>query len=263
MPIHHLTGSSSTSGQSYRGQGAAGEEPQTVSGFPTGPGSPHPTPKVTLTIQIPWLHDQQEAGFCETWGHMRPLEGRCGLCREVPKPPPQGSGVSPQGGPAEPGGQWLKGQRSAHPAMGPFCPLSSPSFWHPHPVVLFWLASPHPPLTPISLQPGASLQSSRPRLPKVPGTEDSPALPWVPMSAMGSPVCPGSQWECRLIAGMPRPLSQPIPGLHLGCWSFPQTSLHSPRDPALCWPGPFSVGSLESALPDDPISHQERFPPST
>ena len=146
------------------------------------------------------------------------------------------------------------------PSKGAFLPtqltfLPAPQ---PHPSLLACISSP----TPISLQPGASLQSSRPRLPKVPGTEDSPALPWVPMSVMGSPISPGSQQECRLIPGTPLPPSQPTPGLHLGCWSFPQTCLHSPRDPALCWPGPFSVGSLESALPDDPASHQERFPPN-
>lgn len=66
LSIHHLTGSNQISGQSHGGLGAVGDEPQMVSGFLTGPVSPHPTPKATRAAQIPQLH---EPGFCKTWDH--------------------------------------------------------------------------------------------------------------------------------------------------------------------------------------------------
>lgn len=188
MPIHHLTGSSSISGQSYRGRGAAGEAPQMVSGFLTGPGSPHPTPK--SHSQIPWLRPR-EAGFSETWGpHAAPGRGAdaASAVRSL-SPLPQGSGVPPQGRPAEPGGQWLRTMQHP-PSKGPFCPLSSPSLSpQPHPSLLACISSTHPLLFSLGLSPELPSHD----YPKVPGTEDSPALPWVPVSVMGSRICPGSQ----------------------------------------------------------------------
>ena len=165
MPVHHLTGSSSISGQSYRGRGAAGEEPQTVSGFLTGPGSPHPTPR-SHTHRFHGSTTSRRLASLRPGATCGPWKGSAASAERSLSPLPQGSGVPPQGRPAEPGGQWLKGQCSTHPARGPFCPLSSPSFQHPNPILLFWLASPHPPpflfsLGPLSRAPDPDYQKSQ------------------------------------------------------------------------------------------------------
>lgn len=119
LPIHHLTGSSQLSDQSRGGLGAAGEQPQLVSGFLSGPLSP--TPKATLAAQIPGPRNQQGPGFSETGGHKQP-------CREVLT-------LLGQGPPTWACRAWRPrlrgGSRSAH-SPAPAARLSSP-ITHPPP----------------------------------------------------------------------------------------------------------------------------------
>lgn len=101
LPIHHLTGSSQISGQSHGSLGAAGDVPQMVSGFLTGPVSPHPHPqKPHMLLRF---RGSMTSRSLASLRHVQPLGGQCSLCREVPSP------LLRAAGPAESGVQRLRG----------------------------------------------------------------------------------------------------------------------------------------------------------
>lgn len=117
-----------------------------------------------------------------------------------------------------------------------------------------------------------SLQSSRPnhQKPQAPNTHlariGAFACPsQVPISAKGLPLClprdlAGTQ--ARLTPSLALPHSPQLVFIQ-SYQFFPQISVHSPRAPALCWPGSFPVGPCSRLLLDDPASRPPCEGPSS
>lgn len=166
-----------------------------------------------------------------------------------PYPPPWGSRASEDGGSAEPGGLELRGDAAPTQPMGLSSPAPSPRLSLP--AHLFSPTS-HPHLSFFSMGPLSTAPDNNHQKPQALKTH---------LAQTGALACSslGPHLSDRVAclsardpAGMQaRPpdaslSSQPTPGLPPVLQFFPPADLHSPRAPALCWPRPFSVGSLQS-----------------